>query len=91
MARVGYDLGPVPEILARRRELNRPRIGEIVAAHASSSGWPEDLAAEYLGKILRYGLGPREVQSIELFWTRCHDLGLISEVRPLKLYDGFHL
>ncbi len=89
MARDGHDLGSAPEILARRRELNRPRIGEIVADHASASGWPENLAADYLGDILSYGLGPRELRSIELFWSRCHDLGLISEVRPLKLYDGF--
>jgi chorismate dehydratase len=89
MARVGHDLGNTPEILARRRELNRPRIREIVAAHATASGWPTNLAAEYLGKILHYELGPRELRSIELFWSRCHDLGLISEVRPLNLYDGF--
>jgi chorismate dehydratase len=88
MARVGDDLGSVPEILARRRELNRSRIGEIAAAHASSSGWPEDLAAEYLREILRYELGPRELHSIELFWSRCHDLGLIDGLRPMKLYEN---
>ena len=88
MARVGHDLGVAPEILARRRELNRHRIEEIVATHASSSGWPEGLAAKYLGDILRYGLGSRELESIELFWTRCHDLGLIDDLRPMKLYDN---
>jgi len=89
MARVGHDLGAAPEILVRRSELNRLRIDEIVAAHAAGSGWPEDLAAEYLGDILRYGLGSRELESIELFWTRCHDLGLIGDLRPIKLYDNF--
>jgi len=88
MARVGRDLGTVPEILARRRELNHHRLDEIVAIHAAGSGWPADLAAEYLGDILRYGLGSRELESIELFWSRCHDLGLIEEVRPLKLFDN---
>ena len=88
MARVGHDLGAAPEILARRRELNRPRINEIVAAHAAGSGWPKDLAAEYLGKILRYELGSRELESIELFWSRCHGLGLIDDLRPMKLYNN---
>jgi len=88
MGRVDRDLGPVPEILARRRELNRHRLDEIVAAHAVSSGWPEDLAGEYLGKILRYQLGSRELESIEVFWSRCHSLGLIDDLRPLKLYDN---
>jgi chorismate dehydratase len=88
MARVGHDLGAAPEILARRRKLNRHRTEEIVATHASSSGWPEGLAAKYLGDILRYGLGSRELESIELFWTRCHDLGLIDDLRPMKLYDN---
>jgi len=88
MARVGCDLGAVPEILARRRELNRHRLAEIVAAHAAGSGWPEDLAAEYLGDILRYELGSRELESIELFWSRCHDLGLIDDLRPMKLYNN---
>ena len=88
MARAGHDLGPAPEILARRRELNSVRIGEIVAAHASASGWPGELAAEYLGDILRYGLGSRELESIESFWARCRTLGLMTAVRPLKLYDS---
>jgi len=88
MARAGDDLGVAPEILARRRELNRPRISEIVATHAHSSGWPESLALEYLGDVLRYGLGPRELESIELFWLRCRDLGLIDGLRPMKLYEN---
>jgi len=50
------------------------------------SGWPEGLAAAYLGKILRYDIGSRELEAIELFWKRCRALRLIERLRPMKLY-----
>lgn len=88
MARAGDDLGDLPEVLGQRRRLNRGRTAEIVAAHAESSGWPTELAAQYLGDILRYDLGPRELEAIDLFWRRCHAVGLIDRIRPLRLYDS---
>jgi chorismate dehydratase len=90
MARANHDLGGLPEILSRYRELNRGRTAEIAAANAATSGWPEDLATKYLGEILHYDLGPRELEAIELFWSKCHDLGLIERLRPMKLYKEFN-
>jgi chorismate dehydratase len=84
LARAGDDLGDLPATLRRYRERNLLRIPEIVSTHAD--GWPEDLATRYLGEILRYEIGPRELESIELFWERCHALGLIDELRPMRLY-----
>ena len=88
MAQTDHDLGDLPNILGRCRDLNRNRTAEIAAAHGEASGWPEELAAEYLGEILRYDIGSRELEAIELFWKRCHDLGLIERLRPMKLYDN---
>lgn len=88
MARAGSDLGELPELLSRRRDHNRRRSAEIAATYAGSSGWPEELATEYLGTILRYELGPRELEAIELFWECCHRLGLIERLRPTKLYGN---
>ena len=88
MARIDRDLEDLPEILARRREINRRRIPDIVAARAAASGWPEDLATQYLGRILRYELGARELESVELFWSRCHNLGLVDQLRSMRLYDN---
>jgi chorismate dehydratase len=88
MARADHDLGDLPNILSKYRDLNRSRIVEIAATHARASGWPEGLAAAYLGKILRYDIGSRELQAIEMFWSKCHDLGLIERLRPMKLYKG---
>jgi predicted solute-binding protein len=88
MARSGSDLGELPPILDRCRDHNRGRRAEIAANHALASGWPEELAVEYLSDILRYDLGPRELQAIELFWSKCHGLNLIHRIRPIKLYSG---
>jgi len=84
LARAGEDLGELPATLHRYRERNMLRIPEIVSSHAD--GWPEDLANRYLGHILRYEVGPRELESIELFWGHCHALGLIVDLRPMRLY-----
>ncbi|MEJ2581614.1 MAG: menaquinone biosynthesis protein [Acidobacteriota bacterium] len=86
VARAGNDLEDLPRVLARCRDRNRSRIEEIAATHALESGWSEHLAVEYLGSILQYALGPREFAAIELFWRRCHELGLADRLRPLRLY-----
>jgi len=88
MARADHALGNLPEVLVRRRHINRHRTAEIVAAHGKASGWPRDLADEYLGRILRYELGAHELESVELFWSKCHDLGLIDRLRPMRIYDN---
>jgi chorismate dehydratase len=84
LARHGDDLGELPATLHRYRDRNMLRIPEIVATHAD--GWPADLATRYLREILRYEIGPRELESIELFWGRCRALDLIGDLRPLRLY-----
>ena len=85
LARTGEDLGELPSTLRRYRERNLLRLPEIVSTHAD--GWPDDLANRYLGHILRYEIGPQELESIELFWGRCHALGIIEELRPMRLYS----
>ncbi|MEJ2188796.1 MAG: menaquinone biosynthesis protein [Acidobacteriota bacterium] len=86
MARADADLGNLPSILTRRREANRRRIPQIVATWAEPLGWPAELARRYLADILLFELGPRELKSIELFWTKCHALGLVDRLRPMRLY-----
>lgn len=86
MARADSNLGELPELLLRCRDHNRGRSAKIAATYARSSGWPEELATKYLGNILRYDLGPRELEAIVLFWSKCHRLGLIDQLRPMQLY-----
>ncbi len=88
MARPSSDLGDLPRLLTRRRALNLSRIPEVAARHAPAAGWPTPLAEHYLGRLLRYDLGQRELKAITTFWERCRRLGLIGEIRPLALYDS---
>jgi len=90
MARTGTDLGDLPRKLTRRRKMNQGRIAEIAAAHATDAGWPLDLAIQYLGTLLRYDLGQRELKAISMFWERCRDLGIITGLRPLVIHDREH-
>lgn len=86
MTRAGVDLGNVPRRLNRVRLDNRDHLSEIAARHASANGWPEDLAIDYLSRNLRYELSQPELAGIEEFWGRCRDLGIIDELRPMRLY-----
>jgi chorismate dehydratase len=86
MTTANSELGELPARLRRLRQINCSRIPEIVERHAPPSGWPVPLAEHYLGNLIRYGLGERELKAITEFWKRCHDLDLIERLRPLELY-----
>jgi len=86
MAPLGAELDELPELLRERRVLNRPRIREIVARRARETGWSEQLAEHYLGSLLRYEIGQRELEAMTVFWEHCRRLGLIDEIRPLRIY-----
>lgn len=88
MTRVGSELGDLPSRLDRIRRENSNRLGDIASTHSEASGWPVDLATSYLSRNLRYELGTAELAGIEEFWRRCHNLGIIDELRPMRLYGG---
>jgi len=88
MTRVGSELGDLPDRLDRIRRDNHERLAEIALRHAEDSGWPKDLAISYLSRNLRYELGRPELAGIEEFWSRCHELGIIDELRPMRLYGS---
>jgi predicted solute-binding protein len=74
-------------MLRRRRDHNSSRRSEIVNRHAADRGWTEDDAELYLGSLLSYDLGQRELKAMTVFWQKCFELGLIDTIRPLKLYQ----
>ena len=82
------DLGDLPEVLARSRAANLRRIREVARRHGPAAGWPRELAETYLGRLIRYRLGQRELKAITTFWRRCYELGLIDNLRPLSLYGS---
>jgi chorismate dehydratase len=86
MTAASSDLGDLPQRLGGIRDANHRRLAEIAALHAAANGWPEDLALEYLSRNLRYELGAPELAAIEDFWRRCHEFGIIDELRPMRIY-----
>ena len=85
LARQGADLGDLPEILDAQRLENAQRIDQIVERHAGNHHWPADLARHYLSDLLKYDVGPSQLEAIEHFARRSHELGLIPAPRPLRL------
>ncbi len=85
MTRQGTDLGDLPEQLDQQRRVNAQRIATIVERYADRHGWPHDLANQYLGHILRFEVGERELQAIAHFGELAAKYGFIDGARPLTL------
>ena len=85
MAREGTDLGDLPEMLDACRLENVQRIDQIVRRHAANHQWPIDLARHYLGNLLKFGVGPSQLEAIEHFARRAFELDLIPAPTPLRL------
>lgn len=64
-------------LLDRQRRHNRTRLDWIVARRAGERGWPVELAARYLGRLLKYDMGERERASAGAFLDRAAGAGLI--------------
>ncbi|MEM7682109.1 MAG: menaquinone biosynthesis protein [Planctomycetota bacterium] len=83
VAREQAQLGEVPEQLAGLLEVNLSRVDALAKQYADQHGWPVLLAQRYLGALLRYRVGERELQAIHRFYGLCKDAGVLSEVRPV--------
>lgn len=86
MARRETDLGDLPQRLAAQRLYNRRHIAAIARDAAPRHGWPRELAQQYLGEILRYDIGRRELEAMTLFAELAATHGLIGEKRPLQVH-----
>lgn len=83
MSRPGAALGNAPELLDAQRKINAHRIDAIVASCAADAGWPDALAAEYLGRLLRYETGPAELDAIAHFYRLAAEHGLLERQREI--------
>ncbi|MFT5423428.1 MAG: putative solute-binding protein [Phycisphaerales bacterium] len=63
-------------LLDRQRRRNLMRLDRLVTDSAETKGWPEDLARDYLGRLLRYEVGPREREAAALFVSKAAELGV---------------
>ena len=80
----------LPPGLTRRmdalRQRNLQRVPELARLHAARLGWPEDLAAEYMGRILCYETGPRQLEAVAAYGRELEALGALppgAADRPL--------
>jgi chorismate dehydratase len=64
-------------LLDRQRRRNLARLDRLVAGHAPAHGWPVELAGEYLGRLLRYEVGPREREAAQRFFGMASEAGLL--------------
>lgn len=87
MCRAGEE-GPMKvrsaaAVLDRARRHNATRLGWIVASRAGEKHWPEDLASDYVGNKLRYGVGEPEREAVGKFLKWSAELGLCGEAAPV--------
>ena len=64
-------------MLDRQRRRNLARLHWLIAKHAPAHAWPLGLAGEYLGRLLRYRVGPRERDAAQRFFDMAADAGLL--------------
>ena len=88
MCRAGAAVDPLPAQLDACRRRNAARIDELVAHYAPRHGWPSDLARHYLGDLLKFDIGPRQLQAITRFGDEAAAAGVIPAPRPLVLHNA---
>ena len=85
VARTGIDHAALSARLAAARARGEAEAHALADRHAPAHGWPRDLARRYLGSILQYRIGPRQVEAIERFGRACRERGLTRWRGPLRL------
>lgn len=76
-------IGHATALLARQRVRNVARLDWLVDRHAGATGWPPHVAREYVGRLLRYEVGPREREAVGRFVREASSLGLLPGVEPI--------
>jgi chorismate dehydratase len=67
-------------LLDRQLRHNLTRLDAIVSTRAPEHRWPVDLAAHYLGELLRFRVGEREREAVGRFTMEATALGLLPGV-----------
>lgn len=74
--------------LDHQRRHNQTRLDWLVTQHAGEHGWPSDLAREYLGHHLRYGVSNDDRTAIDAFLDAAHRVGAFETRVPTRWRDG---
>ena len=73
-------------VLDRQRRCNAHRIEQVVSDNACSKGWDTKLACRYLTEHIQYSFTEKHRESLELFFTQAHSLGLLDAVKPMTFF-----
>jgi chorismate dehydratase len=87
MARGGVDMAWAQAVLQRAKQRGLGRIDDIIERHAVPRGWPAELARQYLTENLKFDVGARELEAIELFHRMAAEEGVIGNSFPLKVWE----
>jgi chorismate dehydratase len=82
VARGDVELGDLPDQLLRAKQQGMKHLDQIVKRDAIPRGWPAELALRYMTDYLKYDIGDRQVQAIQLFHELAARHGMID--RPLR-------
>jgi chorismate dehydratase len=61
------ELGDLPARLEEAKRNGLRHVEEIVTGYATPRGWPAPLARQYLTQYLKFNIGQRELEAIQLF------------------------
>jgi chorismate dehydratase len=86
--RPSVDLGAVEPALHEAKRLGCANVGAIAFAEAPQLGLDAGFCRRYLGNIIRYDLGPRELAGLHHYYMLACELGLARRGVSLELYEG---
>ena len=74
-------------LLERQLKCNLHRIEQVVSNHAPQRGWDEQIAKNYLTQNMEYHCSDEHIQSLELFYKFASDIGVISTIKHLEIFE----
>jgi len=82
------DVRAMVQLLDRQRRRNTVRLDWLVARCAAERRWPEALARDYVGSLLRYEVTPEARQAAARFLAECAELGIAPALAPVWLSES---
>lgn len=76
------------ETLQRAKEVGRGKIDDISRQESVKLGLPYEQCYDYLADTMKYDLGKREVESLELFARKAHEHGLVQSQVGVRIVEA---
>jgi chorismate dehydratase len=89
--RDGADLRDVDQALRQARDYGLAKVGPIAQREAAKLGLDSGFCRRYLGNILSFDLGPRELAGLGKYHELARELGLAPEGVDLEFYRPANL